>query len=50
MSIILIKQGGNSTIGTISLIVNAAVGAGVLNVPKAFALAGGVLVAMLVQV
>ena len=43
-------QGGTSTIATIFLIVNAALGAGLLNFPKAFDQAGGVLVAVLVQV
>jgi len=42
-------QGGTSTIGAIFLIVNAALGAGLLNFPKAFDLAGGVLTAVLVQ-
>jgi len=41
--------GGTSTIATIFLIVNAALGAGLLNFPKAFDQAGGVLVAVLVQ-
>ena len=44
------RQGGTSTIATIFLIVNAALGAGLLNFPKAFDQAGGVLVAVLVQV
>ena len=43
-------QGGTSTVATIFLIVNAALGAGLLNFPKAFDQAGGVLVAVLVQV
>eukprot|EP00092_Neocalanus_flemingeri_P031792 GFUD01034536.1.p1 GENE.GFUD01034536.1~~GFUD01034536.1.p1 ORF type:complete len:483 (+),score=120.87 GFUD01034536.1:70-1518(+) len=41
--------GGTSTVGAIFLIVNAALGAGLLNFPKAFDLAGGVLTAVLVQ-
>ena len=45
----LFQQGGTSTIATIFLIVNAALGAGLLNFPKAFDQAGGVLVAVLVQ-
>ena len=40
---------GTSTLGSIFLIVNAALGAGLLNFPKAFDLAGGVLTAVLVQ-
>lgn len=40
---------GTSTIGTIFLIVNAALGAGLLNFPKAFDQAGGVEVALVVQ-
>ena len=40
---------GTSTIGAIFLIVNAALGAGLLNFPKAFDQAGGVLTAVLVQ-
>ena len=48
--IVLMLQGGTSTIATIFLIVNAALGAGLLNFPKAFDQAGGVLVAVLVQV
>jgi len=40
---------GTSTIGTIFLIVNAALGAGLLNFPQAFDQAGGVQVAMIVQ-
>ena len=49
-SFFLMRQGGTSTIATIFLIVNAALGAGLLNFPKAFDQAGGVLVAVLVQV
>lgn len=40
---------GTSTLGTIFLIVNAALGAGLLNFPKAFDQAGGVEVALIVQ-
>ena len=40
---------GTSTLGTIFLIVNAALGAGLLNFPKAFDQAGGVEVALVVQ-
>ena len=40
---------GTSTLGTIFLIINAALGAGLLNFPKAFDKAGGVAVAVLVQ-
>lgn len=40
---------GTSTIATIFLIVNAALGAGLLNFPKQFDRAGGVLTAVLVQ-
>ena len=42
-------QGGSSTFGSIFLIVNAALGAGLLNMPKAFDQAGGVMTAILVQ-
>ena len=49
VSIVSLPQGGTSTIATIFLIVNAALGAGLLNFPKAFDQAGGVLVAVLVQ-
>eukprot|EP00092_Neocalanus_flemingeri_P002067 GFUD01002206.1.p1 GENE.GFUD01002206.1~~GFUD01002206.1.p1 ORF type:complete len:526 (-),score=56.45 GFUD01002206.1:45-1622(-) len=42
-------EGGTSTLGTIFLIVNAALGAGLLNLPKAFDQAGGVVTAVLVQ-
>ena len=41
--------GSTSTLGTVFLIINAALGAGLLNFPKAFDQAGGVLVAVLVQ-
>ena len=44
-----IQRDGTSTLGSIFLIVNAALGAGLLNFPKAFDLAGGVLTAVLVQ-
>jgi len=44
-----IQRNGTSTLGSIFLIVNAALGAGLLNFPKAFDLAGGVLTAVLVQ-
>jgi sodium-coupled neutral amino acid transporter 7/8 len=40
---------GTSNIGTVFLIVNAALGAGLLNFPKAFDQAGGVEVALVVQ-
>jgi len=40
---------GSSTLGSIFLIVNAALGAGLLNMPKAFDDAGGVMTAILVQ-
>ena len=43
------QRDGTSTLGSIFLIVNAALGAGLLNFPKAFDLAGGVLTAVLVQ-
>ena len=45
----LVSAVGTSTIGTIFLIVNAALGAGLLNFPQAFDQAGGVQVAMIVQ-
>lgn len=41
---------GTSITGTIFLIVNAALGAGLLNFPQAFDQAGGVQVALAVQV
>lgn len=41
---------GTNTLYTIILIVNAALGAGLLNFPKAFDAAGGILVAIIVQV
>jgi len=44
-----VTEGGTSTIGAIFLIVNAALGAGLLNLPKAFDQAGGVLTAVTVQ-
>ena len=44
------EVGGTSTLGSIFLIINAALGAGLLNFPKAFDTAGGVLVAVVVQV
>ena len=40
---------GTNTIYTIFLIVNAALGAGLLNFPKSFDEAGGILVALIVQ-
>jgi len=40
---------GSSTFGSIFLIVNAALGAGLLNMPKAFDDAGGVMTAIVVQ-
>ena len=40
---------GTSTLGSIFLIVNAALGAGILNFPKAFDMAGGVLTGLVVQ-
>ena len=40
---------GTSNLGTVFLIVNAALGAGLLNFPKAFDQAGGVEVALVVQ-
>ena len=40
---------GTSIIGTIFLVVNAALGAGLLNFPQAFDQAGGIEVAMIVQ-
>ena len=42
-------EGGSSTLGSIFLIVNAALGAGLLNMPKAFDQAGGVYTAIIVQ-
>ena len=42
-------EGSTSTLGAIFLIINAALGAGLLNFPKAFDTAGGVLVAVMVQ-
>ena len=42
-------SGETSTLGSIFLIVNAALGAGLLNFPQAFDLAGGVLTAVIVQ-
>merc|ERR1719394_314215 len=44
-----IRENGTSTFGTIFLIVNAALGAGLLNFPQAFDEGGGVLVGVLVQ-
>lgn len=44
-----VSGGETSTLGTIFLIINAALGAGLLNFPKAFDTAGGVLVAVMVQ-
>ena len=41
---------GTSDLFTVFLIVNAALGAGLLNFPKAFDEAGGITVAILVQV
>ena len=46
----LAEAGGTSTLGSVFLIINAALGAGLLNFPKAFDTAGGVVVALLVQV
>ena len=43
------RDEGSSTFGSIFLIVNAALGAGLLNMPKAFDDAGGVMTAILVQ-
>lgn len=43
------KSVGTSNLGTIFLIVNAALGAGLLNFPKAFDQAGGIEVALIVQ-
>ena len=40
---------GTNTLSTIFLIINAALGAGLLNFPKAFDQAGGVEVALIVQ-
>ena len=40
---------GTSTLGSIFVIVNAALGAGILNFPKAFDMAGGVLTGLVVQ-
>ncbi len=40
---------GTSNLGTVFLIVNAALGAGLLNFPKAFDQAGGIEVALVVQ-
>ena len=40
---------GTNTVGTIFLIINAALGAGLLNFPNAFDQAGGVEVALAVQ-
>ena len=42
-------EGGTSTLSSIFLIVNAALGAGLLNLPKAFDQAGGVMTAVVVQ-
>ena len=44
------EQNGTSDIFTVFLIVNAALGAGLLNFPKAFDEAGGITVAIVVQV
>ena len=44
-----VNPGGTSLLPTIFLIVNAALGAGLLNFPKAFDDAGGVVVAVAVQ-
>ena len=44
------EQNGTSFFGTVFLIVNAALGAGLLNFPKAFDEAGGITVAIAVQV
>jgi len=43
------EEGSTSTLGAIFLIINAALGAGLLNFPKSFDTAGGVLVAVMVQ-
>ena len=42
-------SGSTSTLSTVFLIVNAALGAGLLNFPKAFDTAGGVTAAVMVQ-
>ena len=44
-----VTEAGTSTLGAIFLIVNAALGAGLLNLPKAFDQAGGVATAVTVQ-
>jgi sodium-coupled neutral amino acid transporter 7/8 len=43
-------EGGTSVLGAVFLIVNAALGAGLLNFPQAYGQAGGVLTAMSIQV
>ena len=43
------QVGSTSTLGAVFLIVNAALGAGLLNFPKAFDTAGGVAAAVIVQ-
>ena len=43
-------NGGTSVLGAVFLIVNAALGAGLLNFPQAYGQAGGVLAAMSIQV
>merc|ERR1719507_286188 len=43
------SSGNTSTVGAVFLIVNAALGAGLLNFPKAFDTAGGVAAAVIVQ-
>ena len=45
-----LNPNGTSLLPTIFLIVNAALGAGLLNFPKAFEEAGGVVVAMSIQI
>ena len=45
----MVSPVGTSTIGTTFLIINAALGAGLLNFPKAFDQAGGIEVALIVQ-
>jgi len=44
-----VHQGDTSTLGAVFLIVNAALGAGLLNFPQAFDQAGGVVTAVVVQ-
>ena len=49
MTCLSIYAVGTNTVSTIFLIINAALGAGLLNFPKAFDQAGGVEVALIVQ-